>query len=70
MEARIGCRCCQERDIIVNKKEEFEDESGHNFTSIAQHPRFASVCLVRYVLDTAYFQYRQEHGGQKIRQNQ
>ena len=53
--------CCQEVDRLQEKIEAFNDDGG-DIACITQHPGFASVCLDRYVLETAYFQYRQQYG--------
>ena len=29
---------------------------------ITNHPEFQTICLDHWVLQTAYYQYRQEHG--------
>ena len=52
------CICCKEIVEVVNKLSEVETD----MTCITQHPGFASVCLDVWVLQTAYFQYRQHYG--------
>ena len=47
--------CCQEIAVLREKM------TGHS-ECITQHPGFRTVCLDIWVLQTAYFQYRQEHG--------
>ena len=51
--------CCREISTIVAKVDELGDTS---VLCITQHPGFQSVCLDVWVLQTAYFQYRQEYG--------
>ena len=53
------CICCKEIDSIVSKIEEANDPS---VVCITKHPGFESVCLNEWVLQAAYFQFRQEHG--------
>ena len=63
MEAVEEYRCCQERDVLMAKIEEYSAQTEQECHCIVQHPGFRSVCLDQYVLDTAYLQYRQEHGA-------
>ncbi|XP_070559470.1 uncharacterized protein [Ptychodera flava] len=60
--------CCQEEDRVWEKVEHYVIESEQQCSCITLHPGFASVCLDRWVLETAYYQYRQEYG--KMRQFQ
>ena len=39
------------------------DESSVSVECITEHPGFATVCLDVWVLQTAYYQYRQHYGG-------
>ena len=55
--------CCGEVDRVMNKMEEEELEG-----CITTHPGFQTVCLDRFVLQTAYFQYREQYGN--MAQNQ
>ena len=52
------CLCCKELERIVEKMEE------DNVTTecITLHPGFAVVCLNVWVLQAAYFNYRQQYG--------
>ena len=50
------CICCCELEKMVGKME----ETGAS--CITEHERF-DVCLNRWVLQTAYFQYRQQYGN-------
>ena len=59
MPTSVECACCREVSAVVAKIDELGDTS---VISITQHPGFASVCLNVWVLQAAYFQYRQEHG--------
>ena len=42
--------------------EEYEEEVAQPLQCITEHPDFPSVCLDRYVLETAYYQSRQQYG--------
>ncbi|XP_046555100.1 uncharacterized protein LOC124264401 [Haliotis rubra] len=55
------CSCCQENPTIVAKIEEVEREGLPPVNCITQHPGFTGVCCNRWVLQTAYFQYRQQY---------
>jgi hypothetical protein len=50
----IECKCCQELDKIVGKTGEGK--------CITQHEGVEGVCLNVYVLETAYYIYRQQYG--------
>ena len=51
------CICCCEVEEVVSKIE----ETGAS--CITEHEGFGAVCLNRWVLQTAYFQYRQQYGN-------
>lgn len=52
--------CCKEVQRVMEKVDEYPEE----LDCITAHPGFRSVCLDRYVLETAYFQYVQQYGRQ------
>ncbi|XP_062569765.1 uncharacterized protein LOC134231811 [Saccostrea cucullata] len=52
-------RCCQE---IQQVKEEIS-RTDTSLNCITHHPGFRTVCLDIHVLRTAYYQYRQQYGG-------
>ncbi|XP_060567747.1 uncharacterized protein LOC132726450 [Ruditapes philippinarum] len=54
--------CCNEIDSVKLKIEQFKEETATELSCITRHPGFQSVCLDRYVLETAYYQYRQQYG--------
>ena len=60
MATSAECVCCKEISRTVAKMEEANDPT---VTCITRHPGFESVCLNVWVLQAAYFQYRQEHGA-------
>ena len=53
------CVCCQEMPQIILK---LADLSTEDLNCITEHPGFATVCLDVWVLQAAYFQYRQHYG--------
>ena len=53
------CICCCEVERVMMKKE----ESGDVVNCITDHDGFHSVCLDVWVLQTAYFSYRQHYGA-------
>ncbi|KAK3709451.1 hypothetical protein QZH41_017496, partial [Actinostola sp. cb2023] len=56
--------CCKEQQKITRRIQQFiEKNPEEQIFCITLHPGFQSVCLDRYVLDTVYYQYRQEHGN-------
>lgn len=60
--------CCQETHI-QNKIIEFNEDGG-DISCITQHPGFQPVCLDRYVLETAYYQYRQQYDELELSENE
>ena len=52
------CLCCREIDKVVNKLKESEG----TMSCITEHEGFEPVCLNVWVLQAAYFQYRQHYG--------
>lgn len=58
MPTAVECICCREVDEVVNKAEEAQ--------CITQHDGFEAVCLNVWVLQTAYFSYRQRYGTRDV----
>lgn len=53
------CLCCRE----IHKVIQVMDENPElNCTCICEHPGFHALCLNPYVLQVAYYQYRQNYG--------
>lgn len=50
MDTGRECLCCEEVTSVAEKMSEVE------------HPGFTTVCLDIWVLQTAYYQYRQHYG--------
>ena len=51
------CICCCEVETVVNKFQESEND----ISCITHHEGFESVCLNVWILQTAYFNYRQHY---------
>ncbi|XP_062580834.1 uncharacterized protein LOC134242727 [Saccostrea cucullata] len=54
--------CCQECDKTKAKINEGNELTKKDFICITSHPGFQSVCLDPWVLETAYYAYRQDWG--------
>ena len=52
------CVCCAEIDEVAEKMQ----EGPREVTCITEHEGFEAVCLNVWVLQAAYFQYRQHYG--------
>ncbi|XP_053398244.1 uncharacterized protein LOC123553493 [Mercenaria mercenaria] len=61
MATAVECRCCVRIGRVKDKMEEHMTETGEELTCITNHPGFPTVCLDRYVLETAYLQYRDRY---------
>ena len=57
------CTCCSEFPVICNKNREAVEmgEVAEAPACITQHPGFQAVCLNRWVLQTAWYQYKQQY---------
>ena len=57
------CVCCSEIDCVVAKNNEAVEAEGLNEppVCITQHPGFNAVCLNHRVLQTAWYQYKQQY---------
>ena len=57
------CTCCSEFPEICNKNREAVEmgEVADTPVCITQHPGFQAVCLNRWVLQTAWYQYKQQY---------
>lgn len=57
------CVCCSEIDCVVAKNNEAVEAEGlaEPPVCITQHPGFHAVCLNRWVLQTAWYQYKQQY---------
>lgn len=59
METGRECLCCKEVPKIIDKMNQMDIP----VKCITEHPGFEAVCLNVWVLQTAYFQYRQHYGS-------
>ncbi|XP_077991063.1 uncharacterized protein LOC144445398 [Glandiceps talaboti] len=58
---QVDSICCCEIDDVKKKMDELDAETN----CITDHPGFIPVCLNEWVLQTAYFQYRQQYGSRQ-----
>lgn len=67
MGREVECICCHEVPQIMFKNEQvFEEEKLTDpITCITNNPGFKAVCLNRWVLEAAWFQYRQYYGTKR-----
>ena len=56
------CLCCCEIEVIAKKKEGIAQ-------CIVQHPGFDGVCLNVWVLQTAFYTFRQHYGSSSNKGN-
>ncbi|XP_074647444.1 uncharacterized protein LOC141903255 [Tubulanus polymorphus] len=56
--------CCNEKGPILARIEKYNDEYDSSIKCITCHPGFRSNCLDIWVLETAYYQYRQQYRAQ------
>jgi hypothetical protein len=69
----IERKCCSEyTDEYVRLINKYNEDRGGAplIRCISQHPGFQGVRLNRYVLDTAYLEYRQHYGQFDAPQNE
>ena len=59
----VECLCCSEIDCVLAKNNEAVEAEGldESPVCITQHPGFSAVCLNRWVLQMAWFQYKQQY---------
>jgi hypothetical protein len=65
MDREEECVCCHEIERIVSKNEEVAQHEKHkrHYNCITDNPGFRTVCLDRWVLQAAWYQYRQQYGN-------
>ena len=59
MDRNEECKCCMEFSQIVDKISEVVEHPS----CITLHPGFGPVCLNRWVLQAAWFQYKQQYAN-------
>lgn len=65
METVPECACCRELEAVARVMEDQGVE-----TCIIDHPGFQSVCLDEWVLNVAYYAFRQQHGEMQQQGNE
>ena len=65
MPTAVECVCCSEIQEV--KKVIEECEPTVNASCITEHEGFEAVCLNIWVLQAAYFLYRQQYGTSDVR---
>ena len=61
MDTSRECICCREVDKIIEKMQ--ENDTDLEIECITDHEGFEAVCLNRWVLQAAYFAYREQYGN-------
>ncbi|XP_078356368.1 P2X purinoceptor 7-like [Oculina patagonica] len=58
-----ACVCCREIEAVQNKNTEAvtSGECAEQPQCITQHPGFHAICLNRWVLQVAWYQYKQQY---------
>lgn len=64
MDREEECLCCHEIQQVTNKNEEVFEQLKPTmpYSCITDNPGFHTVCLDQWVLQAAWFQYRQQYG--------
>ena len=62
MPTAVECICCCEIQEIENQKNDVPHGCSP-IQCITEHPGFHNVCLDMWVLQTAYYVYRQHYGS-------
>jgi len=65
MPTAVECLCCNEVQEVADKVQEF----GSSISCITEHEGFEAVCLNVWVLQAAYFSYRQRYGSQDTKEH-
>ena len=60
MPTSVECLCCHEVDKVIEKTQENDVEVD----CITFHEGFEAVCLNQWVLQAAYFAYRERYGSE------
>ncbi|KXJ11944.1 P2X purinoceptor 7 [Exaiptasia diaphana] len=65
MDREVECLCCHEIPQIMEKNRQVAEEENltEPLKCITDNPGFKAVCLNRWVLETAWFQYSQQYGA-------
>lgn len=63
MDREEECVCCREVPQIVDKNQTVCQTENVDVSCITDNPGFKVVCLNRWVLEAAWFQYQQQYGN-------
>ncbi|XP_063044241.1 P2X purinoceptor 7-like [Engraulis encrasicolus] len=63
MPTSVESVCCSEIPEVAAKTDAHNCRHNAQLQCITEHPGFQSVCLDRWVLETAHYQYMQQYGG-------
>ena len=65
MDRQVECVCCHEVQQVKSKLIEATEVDGLDVdpSCITSHPGFLAVCTNRWVLQTAWYQYKQHYGN-------
>ena len=68
MDREMECVCCHEIPEVMNKNDEVSEQEQPSvpYSCITNNLGFHAVCLNRWVLQTAWFQYKQQYGTQAM----
>ena len=66
MDREEECACCHEIEQVANKNQEVIEATkpAQPFSCITDNPGFHTVCLDRWVLQSAWLCYKQQYGSQ------
>ena len=62
MSTSVECVCCREVERFMEKMQ----EDNIDQQCVTLHPGFSAVCLNTWVLQAAYFNYRQKYGTEGL----
>lgn len=63
MDREVECLCCHEVNKIRQKNQIVSEEENLTINCITDNPGFKAVCLNRWVLEAAWFQFQQQYGS-------
>ena len=68
MDREMECVCCHEIPEVMNRNDEVSEQEQPSvpYSCITNNLGFHAVCLNRWVLQTAWFQYKQQYGTQAM----
>lgn len=68
MDREEECACCHEIEQVANKNQEVIEATkpAQPFSCITDNPGFHTVCLDRWVLQSAWLCYKQQYGNVNV----